>query len=577
MALAAGTKLGPYQILAPIGKGGMGEVYCARDTRLQRDVAIKVSAERFTERFEREARAIAALNHPNICTLYDVGPNYLVMELVEGPTLTDRIKEGAISLEEALKIAGQIADALEAAHEKGVVHRDLKPGNVKIKRDGTVKVLDFGLAKMGGAPAVQSDQSPTLTLSQTEAGMILGTASYMSPEQAKGKPVDQRADIYAFGVVLYEMPTGNRLHGGETTTEVLASVIKEEPQWDKVPTQVQKLLRRCLEKDPQKRLRHIGDVMALVDDVGPAAGRPAAQVVSLRYKWIWIAGALFVVAIGAGAAAWLLKPAAPKPVTRFAMSLPPGQFLFTGRPQLAISPDGTLVYSAGESVDSVQLYLRAMDGLEAHAIPGTVGGYSPFFSPDGQWVGFFAGGKLKKVPLNGGAPVDLADIAAGLGGGFGATWGDQGKIAFVPVAGNAIQQVADVGGNVQPLTRLEKGEPAQLWPELLPNGAGLIFSISNAAGFAAKVAMQSPKTGERKDLLPAGNLPRYAPSGHIVYLQGANLMAATFDLRELTITGAAVPVIEGVLPLQYSFSSTGSLVYVPGSSQKPRLRLEAIS
>src|ERR1700694_3978945 len=257
----------------------MGEVYRARDTRLNREVAVKVSAEQFSERFEREARAIASLNHPNICHLYDVGPNYLVMELVEGPTLGERIKQGSVPLEEALAIAGQIADALDAAHEKGVVHRDLKPGNIKIKSDGTVKVLDFGLAKMGGTPTVHGDHSPTLTIGQTEAGMILGTASYMSPEQAKGKPVDQRADIYAFGVVLYEMLTGKRLHHGDTTTEVLASVIKEEPQWDKVPPQFQRLLRRCLEKDPQKRLRHIGDVMALVDDtpVAPIAAPATAE------------------------------------------------------------------------------------------------------------------------------------------------------------------------------------------------------------------------------------------------------------------------------------------------------------
>src|SRR5712691_8958492 len=242
MSLTIGDKLGPYEILTPLGKGGMGEVYRGRDTRLNRDVAVKVSAERFSERFEREARAIAALNHPNICHLYDVGPNYLVMELVEGPTLAERIKESSIPLEEALAIAGQIADALDAAHDKAVVHRDLKPGNIKIKPDGTVKVLDFGLAKMGGTPTVQGDQAPTLTIGKTEAGMILGTASYMSPEQAKGKPVDQRADIYSFGVVLYEMLTSKRLHRGETTTEILASVIKEQPQWETVPAQVRRLL-----------------------------------------------------------------------------------------------------------------------------------------------------------------------------------------------------------------------------------------------------------------------------------------------------------------------------------------------
>ena len=292
--MAAGSKLGPYEVLASIGAGGMGEVYRARDPRVGRDVAIKVSAERFSERFEREARAIASLNHVNICTLYDVGPNYLVMELVEGPTLAElikdeRIKEGAIPLEEARDIARQIAAALEAAHDKDVVHRDLKPGNVKIKPDGTVKVLDFGLAKVAPASAgdAQAEADATVTMAMTQAGVILGTLAYMAPEQAKGKPVDQRADIWAFGVVLFEMVTGKRLFHGESTTEILASVIKEEPEWDRVPVETRRLLRRCLEKDPQNRLRHIGDAMALWDErnVEQAIGLPApVQAKGLLYK-----------------------------------------------------------------------------------------------------------------------------------------------------------------------------------------------------------------------------------------------------------------------------------------------------
>jgi eukaryotic-like serine/threonine-protein kinase len=572
MSLTIGDKLGPYEILAPLGKGGMGEVYRARDTRLNRDVAVKVSADRFSERFEREARAVAALNHPNICHLYDVGPNYLVMELVEGPDLAERIKHGGIPLEEALALARQIADALEAAHEKGITHRDLKPANIKIKADGAVKVLDFGLAKVAPASAGESDgaNSPTLTIGMTEAGMILGTAAYMSPEQARGKTVDKRADIWAFGVVLYEMLTGRRLFAGEDAGEILAAVIKEEPQWEKVPVQVRRLLRRCLEKDPQKRLRHIGDVMALVDDP-PAAPAVPASPPRARLPWVWIAAGLVVVVIGGATAAWLLKPAPPVPVTRFAMSLPPGQRLLTGRPELAISPDGTrLVYSAGQGTVA-QLYLRAMDGLEAHAIPGTENAYNPFFSPDGQWIGFSSGGKLKKVSLSGGPPVSLADALPGAGA-FGASWSGQGIIAFAARLNTPIQQVSEAGGNVQPLTRLEKGDAGQAWPELLPNGAGLLFALPTGPG-AARVAGQSLPTGERRDLLPAGTLPHYAPSGHIVYLQGANLMAAPFDPRRLAVTGAAVPVIEGVLPLQYSFSSTGSLVYAPGSPQAPQLRL----
>jgi serine/threonine protein kinase len=266
MPLSIGDKLGPYEIVAPLGKGGMGEVYRARDSRLNRDVAIKISAEHFTERFEREARAIAALNHPNMCTLHDVGPNYLVMELVDGPTLADRIKEGPIPLQEALAIAGQVADALDAAHEKGVVHRDLKPGNIKIKPDGRVKVLDFGLAKMGGTPAVQGDHSPTLTIGQTEAGMILGTAAYMSPEQAKGKPVDHRADIYAFGAVLHEMLIGKRLHHGETTTEGARVGDQRRAAVGQSSCTSAETTAALSGERPAKALRHIGDVMALVDD-----------------------------------------------------------------------------------------------------------------------------------------------------------------------------------------------------------------------------------------------------------------------------------------------------------------------
>ncbi len=266
MPLSAGEKLGPYEILAPIGAGGMGEVYRAHDSRLRRDVAIKVSAERFSERFEKEARAIASLNHPNVCTLHDVGPNYLVMELVEGETLADRIKQGAIPLDEALAIAKQIAFALEAAHEKGITHRDLKPGNIILKPDGTVKVLDFGLAKMGGTPTAQSDHSPTLTIGATQAGVILGTAAYMAPEQARGKEVDRRADIWAFGVVLYEMVTGQKLFKGEDLSDTLASVIKEVPKLDRVPAKVQRLLRSCLEKDPKQRLQAIGDWRLLLEE-----------------------------------------------------------------------------------------------------------------------------------------------------------------------------------------------------------------------------------------------------------------------------------------------------------------------
>ena len=393
MALSAGDTLGPYEILTPIGKGGMGEVYRAHDKRLSRDVAIKVSAEHFSERFEREARAIASLNHPNICHVYDVGPNYLVMELIEGPTLGDRLREGAIPLDESLNIARQIAEALEAAHEKGITHRDLKPGNVKIKPDGTVKVLDFGLAKIGGAPASQSDHSPTITMGQTQAGMILGTAAYMSPEQAKGKEVDQRADVYSFGVVLYEMVTGSRLHHGESTTEVLASVLKEEPRWEKVPPQVQRLLRRCLEKDPQKRQRHIGDIMALVDEGGAGIPPAAGLQSSPRRRWLWPAAAVAGLAIVAALVYWApWRGQTTGPSIRFEIQ-PTATMTFINGGYPMVSPNGKWVVLPASGSDGVtRMWLRALDSVEVRPLAGTESGNNlpppVFWSPDSRFIAF---------------------------------------------------------------------------------------------------------------------------------------------------------------------------------------------
>ncbi len=320
MSLSAGTRLGPYEIVAPLGAGGMGEVYRARDPRMGREVAIKVSAERFSDRLEREVHAVAALNHPNICHIYDVGPNYLVMELVEGPTLAERIKEGAMTLEEALPVARQIAGALEAAHEKGITHRDLKPANVKIKPDGVVKVLDFGLAKMAepARSAENPDISPTLTIEPTRAGQILGTAAYMAPEQARGKGLDKRADIWAFGVVLYEMLTGRRLFEGETVTDTLAAVLSKEPAWERVPLKARPLLRSCLEKDPKRRLRDIGDAWRLLEEA------PVQTAARTRLPWA-VAGLLAVVALALAAALWRFtrpgettpQPVAAGPRSRF--------------------------------------------------------------------------------------------------------------------------------------------------------------------------------------------------------------------------------------------------------------------
>ena len=344
MNTSPGSRVDHYEIVELIGKGGMGEVYRAKDTRLPRDVAIKVSAEKFSERFAREAKIVASLNHPNISTLYDVGPDYLVMELVEGPTLADRIKQGPLPLAEASSIARQIADALDAAHEQGVVHRDLKPGNIKIRPDGVVKVLDFGLAKAGGAPVAQSDASPTMTARQTEAGMILGTAAYMAPEQAKGRAVDKRADIWAFGVVFYEMLSGTRLHQGDSAQETIASVLRDEPDFGKVPAQAHRLLKRCLEKDPQKRLRHIGDVMSLLDEApaGPQSGVIAPPLAPAKKNWLRPAvAAAIVIAIGVAAAVWApwRSQTSPGQAVRFEVG-PAEKMTFPTGGAMAVSPDG---------------------------------------------------------------------------------------------------------------------------------------------------------------------------------------------------------------------------------------------
>jgi eukaryotic-like serine/threonine-protein kinase len=431
MPLATGDRLGVYEVIASIGKGGMGDVWKARDTQLGRDVAIKVSAQQFTDRFEREARAIASLNHQNVCTLYHIGPNYLVMEYIEGPTLAERIAEGPIPLEEALRIARQIAAALEAADEKNIVHRDLKPANVKIRPDGSVKVLDFGLAK-SAEPAELSADSPTM-MSMSAMGMIMGTAGYMSPEQARGrKDVDKRADIWAFGVVLYEMLTGKRLFQGEDIGDTLASVIKEQPSLDEVPPQVLPLLKRCLEKDPRKRLRDIGDMDLLL---GLEATRhpppaPAAPVhaASAAFRLAWIAAGVFALVAAAVSFVHFRETPPAAQTLRYTVAAPEGSTVHS----FAISPDGRYLVIAAAGVSGKrQLWLRAMDALQAQPMPFTEDATYPFWSPDSRYIGFFAQGKLKKVAASGGPSQSLCDVPQARGG----TWGRDDVIIFSPGGG----------------------------------------------------------------------------------------------------------------------------------------------
>jgi serine/threonine-protein kinase len=532
-----------------------------------RDVAIKISAERFSDRFEREVRAVAALNHSNICQIYDVGPNYLVMELVEGPTLADRIKQGALPLDEALRIARQIGDALEAAHEKGIIHRDLKPANIKVKPDGTVKVLDFGLAKVAQASACEDPEaSPTLTIQDTVAGQILGTAAYMAPEQARGLPVDKRADIWAFGVVLYEMLTGQRLFGGNTISDALVAVLKEEPEWNRVPSNAHRLLKSCLEKDPKHRLRDIGDSWRLLQDA-PEVWMPrsgAMWKVVAAVSWLAFAVALWSPWRGAGLSI-------ARPPVRLDIDLGSNVSLESAAgPAVVLSPDGTRLAFASRGDDGIlRLFTRRLDRPKVTLLTGSEGAYGPFFSPDGQWIGFFAQeGKLKKVPTDGGAPVALCDAPDGRG----ASWGEAGTIIAALSPQQGLSQVPFGGGPAIPLTELSPGEGTHRWPQVLPGGKHVLFTFNEySINFdRAGIAVVSLKDRKRKTLLEhAGMYPRYLPSGHLVYITNGTLFAVPFNLDRLEVTGPATRLDEVSVDLsrgfaELDFSPSGILAYRAG-------------
>ena len=570
----------------------MGEVYRAHDTKLNRDVALKILPDVFANdpsrvaRFTREAQTLAALNHSNIAHIHGLeetgNVRALAMELVEGEDLSDRLFRGAIASDEALPIAKQIAEALESAHEQGIIHRDLKPANIKVRRDGTVKVLDFGLAKLldpaldEGASDANAAATPTVTSPPmlTSAGVVLGTAAYMAPEQARGRAVDRRADIWAFGCVLYEMLTAKRPFGGETLTDIVAAVIHTEPDWSRLPAStpqpVRLLLRRCLQKDPRQRLQAIGDARVTIEEV--LSGAVPGDAVPARPRWSkwWLAsgaaGLLTGAAIAGLVARQMMSSAEPpRPVTRFVITLPPGQQL-AGASALALSSDGShLAYVATDGAKANrQIFLRAMDGVDARPIAGTEGASSPFFSPDGQWLGFFAGGKLKKLPLRGGAAVNLADVTNPTGG----AWIDDHTIVFASFLSTLLRVPAD-GGTPQPLTRFEPGETAHVSPRPLPGGKVVLFSTASTRMSA--IAVQRIDTGARHDIMqtPGPGAPGYVGPGYVIYRQAGNLMAASFD-TERNRTGAPIAAVPDVL--QYSVSPTGSLAYVSG---KPPAALQA--
>ena len=586
MPLQPGTTLGPYTVTAKIGEGGMGEVYRARDTKLDRDVALKVLPEAFTSdpdrlaRFEREAKVLASLNHPNIGSIYGLedadGQKALVLELIEGPTLADRIKQGPIPVDEALPIATQIAEALEAAHEQGIIHRDLKPANVKVKDDGTVKVLDFGLAKaLAGDAQSDPSESPTLTAAATRAGVIMGTAAYMSPEQARGKPLDRRTDVWAFGCVFYEMLTARRAFPGDNLSEVIAGVMKSEPDWNAVPSQVapllQSFLRRCLAKDPKQRIRDIGDVSLVLEGAFEAGELRTAESAAAPQLSVWrrvlpVAVALLFGGFGMWA---LMRPAPqpPAPLVRFSIPLATDDtFSYSGRHVVAVSPAGThVVYTVNRG-----LSLRPVDRLQATPVSGTEAeARSPFFSPDGQQIGFYAAGQLQRVSISGGASVTLAEADNP----WGASWGADDRILYGQ-GPQGIWRVPATGGTPEQVISVEDGEQAH-GPHLLPGGEWVLFTWrpAGASWDQAQIVLHSLATDERIMLIDGGRDARYVPTGHLVYGLNGVLLAVPFDVVTRRVTGGPVPLVDGVLDagatsgaVQFGIAATGLLVYVPGTA-----------
>jgi dipeptidyl aminopeptidase/acylaminoacyl peptidase len=566
MSLSVGTKVGPYEILAPIGAGGMGEVYRAHDSRLNRDVAIKTLPAAFAEdadrmaRFQREAQVLAALNHPHIAGIYGIESSAIVMELVEGHTLA-----GPVPIDEAIAIARQIADALDAAHQKNIIHRDLKPANVKITPEGRVKVLDFGLAKAFDVSPVTVN-SPTVTMESTREGVIMGTAGYMSPEQARGIPVDRRADIWSFGAVFYELLTGCRAFKGKTVSDTLASVLTADPDWSKLPAgtplSVRRVLERCLQRDPNRRLRDIGDVWIEVDSPVDATRRS-------KLRWApWELAVLAVLVAVWVTWEWLHVPVAPpRAVTRSTTTLAKDLH------DLRLSRDGTRLAYSDWSEAAPHLSMRMMDQLDVKPIPGAVYGRFPEFSPDGQWIVYFtdeAPFQLRKIPVTGGTPIVLYDMPDDWKG--GATWGLGDTIVFATSKG--LMRVPAVGGAAQSLTvvNTKDGETKHHRPHFLPGGKTILFSIYTAN--SGRGAVLDLKTGAYRVVVNKGHDASYVPSGHLVFIRGPALFAVPFDLKRLEVTGPEKPVVEGIDAGNFTFSDSSLLVFRAIPEEDPPTTLE---
>ena len=615
MSLQSGTHIGSYQILGPLGAGGMGEVYLARDTKLSRDVALKVLPQTVVQdsdraaRFTREAQLLATLNHPNIAAIYGVEDGAsglaLVLEYVDGTTLADRIARGRMPLPEALRIALQIAHALEAAHEKNVVHRDLKPANVKITSDGKVKVLDFGLAKaLETSPAGFSalSQSPTaLSVAATGAGLILGTAGYMAPEQARGRAVDRRADVWSFGVVLFEMLSASRAFDGDTVTDTLAKVLEREPDWNQLPPRLpeplRRLLRRCLTKDPKDRLQAIGEARVVLEELianpdSKTVTGDAAPYPLWRRLLPWAA---VPVAFVLG---FLLRPSPPAPdraASQFEMSLPGSQLLLHNyRTGLELSPDGRRIafVSRPDTNTPRRILVRNFDRWDAVAIPGTEGAQGPVFSPDGEWLAFLQRGQIKKVALTGGAPVIVVERLNNPGGDWGPpgmAWGRDGTILFSHGFGTGLSVVREAGGEPRELTTLNPAanESSHRLPHFLPDASAVLFTVLRYATVTpdwkrAQIWVK-PINGERKLLLENAMDARYAGNGYLVFARQAKLFAVRFDPATLSVLGTPVQVVDGVTQAlygsvgvtwtgaaQFSIAANGTMAYAPGSIEPPQ-------
>ena len=613
MALEAGQRLLHYRLIEKIGEGGMGAVWRADDTTLGRQVAVKVLPPEFSadpdrlSRFEREAKLLASLNHPSIAAIYGLheadtstgSVHFLVMEMVEGEDLAKRLERGALSPHEAVEIALQLAEALEAAHDNGVVHRDLKPANIELTPEGKIKVLDFGLAKALAYDATHSDLSlsPTMTSAGTVAGMILGTAAYMSPEQARGRVVDRRADVWAFGCVLYEMLTGRPTFEGETVSDILASVLKIDPDWDGLPDgtppKIRRLLRRCLERNPERRLAHLSGARValretsegILDEPEPVAGEPveATAVSRMSRALPWTVAA--VLAVVAAVSFWTAPGRGTAKGELLTLGAPFPEELIVPDDQMgvmALSPDGRTMALILESTQETMLYVRKLSAPVLTAMPGTEGASTPIFSPDGKWIAFIADDKLKKVSIDGGIPVTLCESD---GNNRGASWGTDDRIVYSPHYTLPLMQVSGAGGTPTILTEIdrERGERTHRWPYAVPGEDLILFTVgtmdSPESYDRARIDAIRPSTGNQRTVLEGASMAWYVPTGHLIFGRDGFLFAVPFDVETLEVQGSPVPVVENVMGMRSSgvvhagFARNGLLAYIAGTPRSRQSRL----